>query len=118
MRWDTLTGLEPETEEDHQRLRSEMRRFLSGIGRVCVVWLLIYTTMIGLTEEIWAEMSHELTIAGTTVAYSTLDPVILVAVCWGAAPITVACYNLTQLAIEAHQGPPEYDWDIEEESQQ
>jgi len=117
MRWDMLTGLEPESKEDHQRLRSEMRRFLSGIGRVCVVWLLIYTMLISLTEEIVAEIGNELTVAGTTVGYTILDPVVLVAVCWAAAPITIACYNLADLAIEANHGPRQYDWDTEEESQ-
>lgn len=116
MRWNDLTGLEPETEEDRRRLRSEGFRFFSAIGRVSVVYLLSYALTFSIPDAVIYELSEDLEIAGYAITYTALDPAVLIAAIWALTPMCVALYNLLKLKKEAASQTAKYEWEGENDA--
>lgn len=115
MRWDRLTGLEPETEEDRRRIRKEELRILSGFGRVALVYLVTYALFFSIPEETLSEMANQVTVAGYTIGFTALDPVVITAIAWSLSPMAFGLYNLLQFKWESHSGPPQYEWEVDQD---
>lgn len=97
MRWDSWTGVEPETPADYRQLRRTYWRFAASLGRVCVVYAIAYVFLVSTPAATIQEVSRAVTIAGTTIWVTPLGPVLIGAVVWAFAPMVTAAYRLYRI---------------------
>lgn len=95
MRWDTLTGLEPETAEDRRRMTEQYTKFASGLGRSCVVWLLAWSVLFSTPEEMMVGNAPE-----------ALLIVVLGAHAWALYPMVDSLWGLFKLYRKARGTGP------------
>jgi len=89
MRFDPLTGLEPETDDDHARLGEQYILFLSGLGRSCVVFLVAWAVVFSLPSTLSADFGAPLTV------------IMLGATVWSIYPLVDGVWGLVGMAREA-----------------
>jgi len=101
MKWSNFTGLSPETSQDRMKIRYVNRKVLEGMGRSCVVWLLAFNIVFSLPDEMAAELSRTIAVAGFEYQLLLLEPIILGAVAWSLAPLLSGLYALLMSVSEA-----------------
>lgn len=105
MRWDSLTGLEAETDEERREIRREMWRFANSLGRISLFMLVSITFV--MTVPSWpVEIGQSLDFS--------LSVAIVGAGIWSLAPSLRAVYGLIKMQREAHTGPRNHEWEAEQ----
>jgi len=119
MKWNELTGMQPETEEEKRLKNKASLQFLSAFGRMALVTLLGFTTMTSLAalpdsaeKEIAAAVNMQ-TAFGTV---SAIELAFLGTVVWAIAPIALSLHRLWRLHQVAKRGgvigeKPDVPWD-------